>query len=89
METQKTTKMDRELIIQFEDNAPERQLCKCCDHGELSHMVEVRIQKYYNTLTDEELEECTLNEDDLHRECYDVAGLCVNCYNDLQADLGE
>lgn len=87
METQKNNTMNRELIIEFGENAPERHLCKYCDSKEILMMVENRISKYYGSLSEEELEECTLDEEKLHDEARDIARYCMDCWNDLQADL--
>ena len=78
---------NRELIIEFGEDAPERHLCKYCDSKEILMMVEGRLSNYYATLSDEELEECTLDEGQLHEEARDIARYCRDCWNDLQADL--
>jgi hypothetical protein len=87
METQKNktdmiTKID---MIEFEEFAPERDLCKYCDAAELSGMVEKRITKLY--LSFEREEDVEIDEDNIHYEARQIAKYCECCWKELIADL--
>jgi hypothetical protein len=80
--TDMITKID---MIEFEEFAPERDLCKYCDAAELNGMVEKRLAKIYTSFKSED--EVEINEEAIHDEARQIAKYCECCWKELIADL--
>jgi len=80
--TDMITKID---MIEFEEFAPERDLCKYCDAAELNGMVEKRLAKIYTSFKSED--EVEIDEEAIHDEARQIAKYCEDCWKELIADL--
>ena len=82
MKTDMVTKID---MIEFEEFAPERNLCKYSDAAELNGMVEKRLAKIYTSFKSED--EGGSSEVTIHDEARQIAKYCEDCWKELIADL--